>query len=122
MNQNATDMGVPMCRLARVSATLNGSDLSSEAAGSWGARPGRVRGRTSAGGRSEAPRCRIGKCGRLPWAGIRLAGRQPDVAAGPPGRSGAGRGSHCFALPTLEVPAETPQELAPLPAGAPETL
>ena len=50
----------PCADLARVSATLNGSDLSSEAAGSWGARPGRVRGRTSAGGRSEAPRCRQG--------------------------------------------------------------
>lgn len=88
----------PCADLAGGSATLNGSDLSSEAAGSGGARPGRVRGRTSAGGRSEAPRGWIGKGGYLPWAGIRLAGRQPDAAVGPPGRSGAGRGSHFLAL------------------------
>lgn len=88
----------PCADLAGGSATLNGSDLSSEASGSEGARPGRVSGRTSAGGRSEAPRSWIGKYGRLPWAGIRLAGRQPDAAVGPLGRSGAGRGSHFLAL------------------------
>ena len=97
-NQHINTWVSPCADLAGGSATLNCSDLSSEASGSGGARPGRVSGRTSAGGGSEAPRSWIGKCGRLPWAGIRLAGRQPNAAVGPPGRSGAGRGSHFLAL------------------------
>lgn len=52
MNQNATDIRVPMCRLRGGVGHTTRLGPFSEAAGSGGARPGRVHGRTSAGGRS----------------------------------------------------------------------